>query len=90
MVVSVHVGPLLSLLLSVNGIKELIPLLDIILKWVNVSDYAYHRDMCVCVCSCMHVCVYSAHCTMCYRMKTLWSLLARWPKSVKDGCQIGK
>lgn len=60
MTVSVHVGPLLSLLISVNGIKELIHLLDIILKWDNAGDYAYHRDVGICVCICMSVCTFSS------------------------------
>lgn len=44
------------LVLSINGIKELIPLLDIILKWVNVSVYVYHRDV--------RVFVFSSHNSM--------------------------
>lgn len=69
-VVSLRVGPLLSLLFSVNGIKDLILLLDIILKWSNVSGYAYHRDVWVFV----NLCVNSAHSTLCSGMKALWSM----------------
>lgn len=55
MVASVLVRPYLSPLLHAHPQwnERLIPLLDIICKWVNVTGYAYHIKVCVCVCVCI-------------------------------------